>query len=256
MLIDIDLDLMRIAICTPFLIYSCISDWKTRRVSNNVWLSLAIFAAIFAFLDLINIGLLSLLKLCFSTALIFFLAYILFQLHAFGGADAKALIAISLLIPSYPILRFNTTVLPLSGTPLLNLFALSTFGNAVILTIVVPFALLIHNLRTLSLQEIKEKPFYLFIGYKCRVTELANKHLRLIENHELIGGKLVKKFKRGGIAIDQNTIKHLEELVREGKISDRVWVTPGLPFMLSITAGFFTAIIYGDILFTITRAIT
>lgn len=106
------------------------------------------------------------------------------------------------------------------------------------------------------MQEIKEKPLYLFIGYKCRVSELANKHLRLLENHELKNGAMVRKFKRGGIVIDEKVIKYLEELIREGKIEDRVWVTPGLPFMLSITAGFFAAIIYGDILFTIARAIT
>lgn len=249
-------DLLRIAICTPFLLYSCISDWKTRRVSNKVWLVLAIFAVIFAFYDLISSGLLSLFKLFFSTALIFLFVYILFHLGAFGGADAKALIAISLLIPSYPTLKFNSLVFPLSGTPVLNLFAFSTFGNAVILTIVVPIGLLIYNLRVLRLQEIREKPLYLFIGYKCRVSELRNKHLRLLENHELRNGSVVRKFKRGGIVIDEKVIKHLEELVREGKIEDRVWVTPGLPFMLSITAGFFAGIIYGDILFAITRAIT
>lgn len=249
-------DLLRIAICTPFLLYSCISDWRTRRVSNKVWLVLAIFAAMFAFYDLISIGLLSLLKLFFSTSLIFLFAYILFHLGAFGGADAKALIAISLLIPSFPNLKLNSLVLPLSGTPVLNLFAFSTFGNAVILTIVVPIGLLIYNLRDLSLQEIKEKPFYLFIGYKCKVSDLANKHIRLLENYEFRNGEVVRKFKRGGMVIDQNIIKHLEELARGGKIGDRVWVTPGLPFMLSITAGFFAAIIYGDILFAIARAMT
>ncbi len=224
-------------------------------MSNNVWIAMLVFAAIFAFYDLINTGLLSLVRLFLSTSLIFLFVYILFQLGAFGGADAKALIAISLLIPSFPTFRFNSLVLPLTGTPVLNFFAFSTFGNAVILTIVVPLGLLIYNLRTLSLREIKEKPLYLFIGYKCEVSGLANKHLRLMESHELRNGVVVRKFKRGGIKIDEKVIKNLEELVREGKIANKVWVTPGLPFMLSITAGFFAAIIYGDILFTIARAV-
>jgi len=213
-----------------------------------------IFSIIFAAYDFFNAGLFSLLKLFISAGFIFLFVYALFYFGAFGGADAKALIAISLLFPNFPAFKFDMLSLPIGGVPALNFFAFSTFGNAVILTVVVPIGLLIYNLKTLSFKEIREKPLYLFIGYKCRISALANKHLRLVENHELQNGEVVRKFKRGGIAIDEKLIENLEALAREGKIDNKVWVTPGLPFMLSITAGFFAAIIYGDILFAITRA--
>jgi preflagellin peptidase FlaK len=31
-----------------------------------------------------------------------------------------------------------------------------------------------------------------------------------------------------------------------------VWITPGLPFMIPITAGFITAVVFGDLIFYIT----
>ncbi len=248
-------DLLRVAVCTPFLLYSCISDWRTRRVSNKVWIPMLVFAAIFAVYDFSNTGFGSLFKLLLSGGFIFLFVYALFYFGAFGGADAKALIAISLLIPSFPVFKFDSLSFPLGKVPILNFFAFSTFGNAVILTVIVPLGLLLYNLKSLSLSEIREKPLYIFIGYKWRISDLANKHLRLIESIELKNGRVIKKFKRGGVTVDEKMLKQLEDLSKNGKIADKVWVTPGLPFMLSITAGFFAAIIYGDILFAITRAL-
>ncbi|MCO5384192.1 MAG: hypothetical protein NHB15_20735 [Methanosarcina barkeri] len=37
--------------------------------------------------------------------------------------------------------------------------------------------------------------------------------------------------------------------MKKGLIEKDIWVTPGLPFMLSITAGFITAVISGDLIF-------
>ena len=34
----------------------------------------------------------------------------------------------------------------------------------------------------------------------------------------------------------------------EGKVGDKVWVTPKIPFLIPILLGFLVAIIYGDIL--------
>jgi preflagellin peptidase FlaK len=40
---------------------------------------------------------------------------------------------------------------------------------------------------------------------------------------------------------------------REGKIQDGVWVTPGLPLLIFITAGLVVALLYGDIIWILLR---
>jgi preflagellin peptidase FlaK len=41
----------------------------------------------------------------------------------------------------------------------------------------------------------------------------------------------------------------------KGLIKDDVWVTPGLPFMIPITLGFFVAAFYGDLITELTKYI-
>jgi preflagellin peptidase FlaK len=112
----------------------------------------------------------------------------------------------------------------------------------------VPLGILAYNLATLSLREIMENPLYLFIGYRCKIPDFYGRHIKLIEDYVYEGGEIKKKFTKSGVAIDDSTMKRLEQLVSEGLIGERVWVTPGLPFMVPITAGFVSAIIYGDLM--------
>jgi len=183
-----------------------------------------------------------------SVVSVYVVVYILFRLNAFGGADAKALIALSFLLPVFPDIGLFGCELPLNGVPPLNIFAFSTLVNAVLLTLVVPLGILAYNLATLSLHEIMENPLYLFIGYRCKISGLKGRHIKLIEDYVCEDGKIKKKFTKSGVVIDDSTLKRLEQLASEGLIGEQVWVTPGLPFMIPITAGFVSAIIYGDMM--------
>ena len=93
-----------------------------------------------------------------------------------------------------------------------------------------------------------EKPWYLIVGYKCRISDLKDRHVRLIEDFECEGGDVRKKFTRRGVDIDDPVLKRLEQLASKGLIGKRVWVTPGLPFMIPITTGFVAAAVYGDLI--------
>ena len=53
----------------------------------------------------------------------------------------------------------------------------------------------------------------------------------------------------GGIAPTEEIVTHSEALSRAGTIKD-VWITPKLPFIVYLTAGFFTAAFYGDFIAT------
>jgi preflagellin peptidase FlaK len=244
------LDVLKIIFCTPFLIYSCYSDIKTRRVSNNVWLVMLAGGAFFVVTDISTYGTAYLQRLLISSGFIFVFIYILFQIGVFGGADAKSLMVLSIILPVYPKLQIFEYSFPLNK-PLIDLFAFGIFDNAVLLTIIVPISLAVYNLTRMGLHI--DKPAYIFIGYKTKISELTSRHIKLIEKFERVNGMVKFRFKRGGVEIDEKIISELTALSEKGLIKDEVWVTPGLPFMISITLGFFIAIFYGDLIFELTK---
>jgi preflagellin peptidase FlaK len=130
-----------------------------------------------------------------------------------------------------------------------DIFTLSVFGNAALLTIIVPIGLAVYNITKMGWHI--DNPAYIFIGYKTKISELANKHIRLIQDFEVADGKDQFRFKPGGVEINDKTIRQLENLEELGIIKNDVWVTPSLPFMISITVGFFVAAFYGDLLYSI-----
>ncbi len=242
------IDLIKLFICLIFLLYSCRSDLKTRTVRNELWGVVFVAALPLVIADALAQGSGYILHTAVSVIGIYVFVYILFRLGAFGGADAKALIALSFIFPAFPAITAFGYGLPLSGTPPLDIFAFSTLANAVLLTIVVPLGILAYNLCTLSLHEIVENPWYLIAGYKCKIPDLKDRHVRLIEDFECEGGEVKKKFTRSGVGIDDPVLKRLDQLASRGLIGKRVWVTPGLPFMIPITAGFVSAVVYGDLI--------
>jgi preflagellin peptidase FlaK len=98
-----------------------------------------------------------------------------------------------------------------------------------------------------------DNPAYIFIGYKTKISKLAGKHIRLVQAFEVADGRVQSSFKWGGVEINEKTINELKNLEELGLIKDEVWVTPGLPFMISITLGFFMAAFYGDLMFVLIK---
>ncbi|MBU3968064.1 MAG: prepilin peptidase [Euryarchaeota archaeon] len=244
------LDLLKILFCTPFLLYSCYTDIKTRRVKNKLWVVMLAGSAFFVLYDILTEGVPYLLGLLISAGLIFVLVYILFQLGSFGGADAKSLIVISIILPAYPVIQMFGQNFPLNE-PLIPLFAFGVLGNAVLLTVVVPLGLAVYNIFRMGLH--MDNPLYIFIGYKSGISDLANKHIKLIQSFEEEDGEIKFRFKRGGVEINEDVISELKALSEKGLIKDDVWVTPGLPFMIPITLGFFVAVFYGDMITELTK---
>lgn len=244
------IDILKILFCTPFLLYSCYSDIKTRRVSNNVWLVMLAGGTFFVLYDVSTHGLSYLFRLFISAGFIFLFVYILFQIGTFGGADAKSLIVLSIILPAYPTFQVFDYTFPLNKS-LINLFAFGIFGNAVLLTVVVPIGLAAYNLIKMGLKI--DNPLYIFIGYKTSISQLTNKHIRLIQDFETVNGHVKFHFKRGGIEVDETIIRRLKNLSEKGLIKDEIWVTPKLPFMIPITIGFLVAIFYGDLIFELTK---
>lgn len=244
--------LLKVLFFMPFLFYSCYSDLKTRRVPNKLWSLMLAPGSVFIIYDLITDGLSHLVHLGFSFVFIFIFMYILFSLNAFGGADAKLMMIISVIVPAFPVIDIFGYNLPMQSIPPINLFAFSVFGNSVILTVIVPIGLFIYNLIKEPPDEIFNKPWYMFLGYKTSVYELLPGHIRLLEKYEESENGVKTKFSRGGKKVDSDTIGTLRNYAEKDLINDQIWVTPGLPFMIPITAGFLTAVVYGDLIFYFT----
>jgi len=80
-----------------------------------------------------------------------------------------------------------------------------------------------------------------------KLTDL--KHTRLVHSYEEKEGNVEKRFIFGGVEIDKGEIEKLKNYADAGKLGEEVWVTPDLPFILFITAGFVISVLYGNFLF-------
>ena len=243
------IDLLKLLVCMSFLLYSCRTDLQTRTVPNELWGVVFVVALPLVIADALIEGTKYVCYTIVAVTCVYLFVYVLFRLGAFGGADAKALIALAFIFPVFPDIEVSGYTFPIIGTPPLNIFAFSTLVNAVLLAVIVPLGILLYNLCTLSVREILEKPWYLIVGYKCRITDLKNRHIKLIEDYVYENGVVTAEFRRTGVVIDDPVLKRLEGFRLEGLIGTRVWVTPGLPFMIPITAGFVAAVVFGDLIF-------
>ena len=157
-----------------------------------------------------------------------------------GGADAKALISLSILFPFYP--AFGS--LPFihgetSAAETLLPFSFSILVNAAIIVALTPLAFLARNLRR------REFAFPLgLLGYKLDTAEIANKHVWLMES--VMDGKLVTHVKPRK---QEDQKADIELLASSGY--KRVWVTPKIPFILPMLVSLILTTVVGNILLLI-----
>jgi preflagellin peptidase FlaK len=193
----------------------------------------------------------------------FALSVVLFYAGAFGGADAKAFICISIAHPVHP----QNFVKALSDSPLI--FPITVFTNAVLLAAFTTLYILLRNLlwklktsRKLfdgfEKESFGRKALTLISGYKVSPAELKKKeYLYPLEDVEKgrsndVKRRLVvvpKDEERAGI------VKRVLDAIYNERIKGEVWATPGLPMLVFITAGFTVALFLGDIVWIFCRSI-
>jgi len=115
------------------------------------------------------------------------LAYGLWWVGGFGGADAKALMTLAVLFPTYPVFYLATDAYPLVATTL-GVFSLTILTNAVLVGLAYPLYLGVRNaLRG-------DRSLVMFVGRRTDVAALAHEHGRLFEDGE--------GFTRHGLDVD------------------------------------------------------
>jgi preflagellin peptidase FlaK len=253
----------RVTLSLVFLLYASWSDYKTREVSNRVWVFFAPLALFFSLAELLLYEPSRLPLFGFNFGLITVIAFVLFYSGGFGGADSKALMCIALALPFFPTMLF-TPVLAGGISPLSqNLFPLTIFSNSVLVAAASGIVMLLINVKwrittgkkifegTLARESIGKKIVVLITGYKVNVAKLKEKwHVYPMEDVEEDAGENPLKRKLVVVPRDEGRTEIVERLSNAagaGKIDAYVWATPGLPMLIFITVGLITALLFGDI---------
>jgi len=250
------LEAAKVCLSLFFLSLSSWQDYKKREVSNRIWLLFAPSGLAFSLLQFyFTTNQSFILFMGLSLLVVTGVSLALFYLGLFGGADAKALICLSLALPVYPSYL----------NPYLNvispLFSLSILSNAVLFSSVLIFGMVLFNLyRRFRVGEklfegLEDEPLWnkilVFVtGFRIDINKLGNSpHLIPLETISRgENGKGIRRLKIFFRLSEDSTQEtgSLNDFYEE--IEGKIWVTPSLPFLIFITIGFVAALFLGDVL--------
>ena len=220
-------DFIRILIALAMLGIATFLDIKNREISDFYWIvfgSIAVLLLVLQFDDTEFVY-----SLVISVIFLVPISIGLWYFGIFGGADAFALIVLSVLAPSSSVTE--------------NLVSpLTILVNASIFAIVPMFVNVIINLKKILTKEnifegFDEPKFKKILACFIGTKQKNPRHSFSIETTK--DGK--KKF--------VFSLHHAEKA--DYCDTQNTWVTPGLPFVLYIMLGFISQLIVGDILFSI-----
>jgi preflagellin peptidase FlaK len=182
--------------------------------------------------------------------------YLFGRMHLFGGADAWALIFISFCVPTFPFT-------PLLGDTPLGFLAFSALINALLLNLVAPLGIFAINI----VRGNRAPLMYMFFGFPVKGDTIQQEWGFVMEEFEEKKGTVNRKFigfwdsikrmyKGVGRVYTKDLREHPEEFTAELAIYKKagtVWISYAVPFIIPITAGLITAIVFGDFLLAIMR---
>ena len=325
-------DLLRL-VAVPLFAWAALRDIRTRRVPNTVWYVLGGLGTLLLLVDLANWypfaapdTRLHLVQTGVSLLFIAPLGYAFWRLGGFGGADAKALMALAVLFPTYPTYYLPEALVALGLPPVVpaqptavGVFSLTVLTDTVLIGMAYPLALAVRNLAVGRVGKA------MFLGRVVSVAELPAVHGRLFETRagftrsgldvdalrmylrwrgctlaelranaesyrdpESVGethpptdgavnaspaGERATLRPDGGQSpaedpwaaerflddIDHTAYGTDAETLREGLETvvarERVWLSPGLPFIVPMFFGLVVALTYGDLLYGLLLAL-
>lgn len=221
----IEINQLRIILALGMLGYASYTDVTKREISDYVWVIFGALAAILLIFEpllseaLINIGI---------SLIVAPVVLIIWRVGLFGGADAFGIIVLAALAPQITLTEGVITP-----------FTILT--NTVLISITPLFFNFFRNLIELGKKndifEGFDEPtgkriMAMFLGYRAK--------------NPKYGFSIEKKV---GKQKKLNLVLHHAEYAEFCNTSN-TWITPGVPYMLFITAGFIVQLLYGDIIFS------
>ncbi|MGZ0746759.1 prepilin peptidase [Haloparvum sp. AD34] len=189
-------DLLRLLL-VPLFGWAAYRDVRTRRLPNRLWPPLYAFGLVLLAWETLThwplAGIedrLFLVRVGLSLLFVAPLGYVFWRIGGFGGADAKALIAVALVYPTFP-----TYILPIAGIPALpavetylGVFSLTILTNTVLVGALYPLGLAVYNAASGRVSPA------MFLARPVPVERLPHLHGRLFETRE--------GFTRRGLDVD------------------------------------------------------
>jgi preflagellin peptidase FlaK len=230
-----NVDGLRFLVGAALLIYASVSDLRTRRVSNHVWLiGSGIGVALFAY-DLFVTGRAEWIHVGVAAAIIV-LSYGFWYVHLIaGGADAKALMMLATLIPIPIDLDVAARHFPIWDSSLPPTFVV--FANSLVAFVALPLGLFAYNVARGHVRFPA-----MFLGYKRDLDEASRSFVWIMERAEGEKTRMVLFASKMSPDEQQENVDRLRAMGVK-----RVWVTPKIPFMVPLLGGFLVAFALGDL---------
>ena len=212
-------------------------DLRNRSVSDLLWI---VFGAAAGMIYLFNFpsfndGILDLISIALAGAI----AFGIYKSGLFGGADALALFTFSVILPVYGNTEGAVLTRVTAFHPIAPLIVLT---NAAILSVSQVGFNLIRNLVY-----HRKHPHKLFEGFQHETA--ARKMLAVLVGHRS------EKTPQYAFAIEKTTEGRKQfdfalEAAETAEYESRqdVWITPGIPFIVYLFAGFVAMILVGDLM--------
>jgi preflagellin peptidase FlaK len=175
-------DLLRLVV-VPAFAWAAYRDVRTRRVTNRLWPPLVAVGVLALGLEFAGglptgfAGELVLLRLAVSVGLVAPLGYVFYRIGGFGGADAKAVLALAVVFPLYPVYYLPFDALPMHAATL-GVFSLTILTNTVVAGALYPAALAGRNLASGRLAPP------MVVGRPTTIGDLATAYGSLLETPE------------------------------------------------------------------------
>ncbi|MGB9729635.1 MAG: A24 family peptidase C-terminal domain-containing protein [Thermoprotei archaeon] len=245
------IEITKIALTFIILILTSYMDIRTREVDDRIWI---IYGSIGGMLTIIELmlGYLPLLRVLISAGTGIVLGLALFYALGFGGADAKLIwiLGITHIINPMQVLGYKQ---PIFINPI---FIVTILINSIFISISAVFYNLVKNicwyLSGKKLFEgyektLLEKILLLLIAYRISKDQLVKDRFAITVENEDETGRKIKLIGHGKIDPREVNFNKIEERVPHINKYETFWVEKPLPFLIFVTGGFITALIFGDI---------
>ncbi|WP_049890895.1 A24 family peptidase [Natrinema versiforme] len=174
-------DLLRL-VAVPVFALVAYRDIETRRVSSTVWIPLALLGAVLLCWDARLAWAAGgnawtyefLIPTAISLGLVVPIAYLFWWFGGFGGADAKALLVLAVLFPTFPEYALGSWTFPLAGPTNVGTFSFTILTNAVLVGIALPLALAVRNAAAGRIAPV------MFVGWPISWDRVPETHGRLL----------------------------------------------------------------------------